>query len=383
MLKKKILAICLISLLCLVLAFSLNSIQKESKIANFKQFLKDIRKKNLSFVEARYYKQLENKSVQCQLCPNFCLIKPGERGKCGARVNSDGKLYTLVYARPVAIHVDPIEKKPLSHVLPGTKSFSIATPGCNLGCLFCQNWQISQAKPEESTVVHFPPEKVVANALKHGCKTIAFTYTEPTIFYEYMLDTAKLAKKKGLKCVMHSCGYINPEPLAELLPYLDAVNIDLKAFSGRYYRKMCFGDLQPVLKTLQAIKKKGVWLEITNLVIPGKNDDPKQITEMCAWIKNNLGPDVPLYFAAFTPSYQLQNIPSTPVGTLTLARDIAKREGLNYVYIGNIYGNAGESTYCSKCGEILIKRMGYNIIYNKLEDGKCPHCGTKIPGVWS
>ncbi|MBU0579629.1 MAG: AmmeMemoRadiSam system radical SAM enzyme [Candidatus Margulisbacteria bacterium] len=366
-----------------MLAFGLQSIQNTSKVSDFKLFLKEIKQKNLSFIEAKYFKQLEDNNVQCQLCPNFCFIKPGERGKCGVRINKDGKLYTLVYARPVAIHVDPIEKKPFSHVLPGTKSFSIATPGCNLGCLFCQNWQISQALPEESSIVNFPPEKVIASAKKYKCKTIAFTYTEPTIFYEYMLDIAKLAKKEGIKCVMHSCGYINKEPLEELLPYLDAVNIDLKSFSPNFYRKMCSGQLQPVLDTLVTIKKKGVWLEITNLIIPGKNDDPQEIQEMCAWIKNNLGEDVPIYFSAFSPNYQLKDVPATPVGTLNLARDIAKREGLKYVYIGNIYGNAGESTYCPKCGEILIKRMGYNIIFNRLEKGKCNNCGAEIPGVWN
>jgi pyruvate formate lyase activating enzyme len=358
------------------------SIQKDRKILNFKKFLHDVKKKNLSFMEAMYYRQLEDKNVQCQLCPNFCFIKPGQKGKCGVRVNSEGKLYSLVYARPVAIHIDPIEKKPFSHVMPGTKAFSIATPGCNLGCLFCQNWQISQAKPEESTVVYFPPEKVVAEALKNKCDTIAFTYTEPTIFYEYMLDTAKLAKKKGLKVVMHSCGYINPQPLKELLPYLDAANIDLKAYSRRFYRKMCQGELSSVLDTLVIIKKSGVWLEISNLIIPGKNDNPKMIQNMCVWIKRNLGTDVPIYFSAFNPQYQLQNIPPTPVDTLTIAGDIARREGLNYVYIGNIYGNAGESTYCPKCSALLIKRMGYNIIFNKLEQGSCPQCRTKIPGVW-
>jgi len=374
--------ILLIMFLMLVLPLGTYAIQKDSIFSKFKNYLKVIKEKNLSFIEARYYRQLEDDNVQCQLCPNYCFIKPGCRGKCGVRLNHQGKLYTLVYSRPIAIHIDPIEKKPLSHVYPGSRSFSIATPGCNLGCIFCQNWQISQAKPEESSVVYFPPEKVVEGAISYNCRTIAFTYTEPTIFYEYMLDTAKLAKKKGIGTVMHSCGYINQKPLEELLPYIDAANIDLKGFSEEYYQKMCFGQLQPVLDTIVMIRKKGVWLEITNLIVPGENDDPEMIRAMCKWIKKELGPDVPIYFAAFHPNYQLQNVPATPVDTLKMAADIAKEEGLHYVYIGNVYGSMGESTYCPNCQKIIIKRIGYNIISNNIKDGKCSFCKTEIPGIW-
>ncbi|MFA4967412.1 MAG: AmmeMemoRadiSam system radical SAM enzyme, partial [Candidatus Margulisiibacteriota bacterium] len=229
---------------------------------------------------------------------------------------------------------------------------------------------------------NFDPEKIVDLAIEAKSPTIAYTYTEPTVFYEYMLATAKLAKKKGLRNIMHSCGYINPEPLKELLKYMDACNIDLKGFSEEYYQSMCSGHLDPVLETLKTIKRSGVWLEITNLVVPGKNDDPKMIREMCVWIKENLGPDVPLYFSAFSPLYKMQNVPPTPAETLEKAYSIAKEAGLNYVYIGNVFGNFKEHTYCPKCGKIVIKRLGFSVEENNLVDGKCKFCGQKIAGVW-
>ena len=259
---------------------------------------------------------------------------------------------------------------------------SIATAGCNLGCVFCQNWQISQVKPEDADHYDFSPEQIVALTQYHKCPSIAYTYTEPTVFYEYMLDTAELAKKAGIRNVMHSCGYINPKPLKELLKYMDAANIDLKGFSEEYYQEMSFGRLEPVLTSLKTIKSEGVWLEITNLIVPGKNDDPKMIRQMVKWIKKELGPDVPLYFAAFHPHYRLKNVPATPVKTLEMAYRIAKEEGLNYVYIGNVYGHMTENTYCSKCGRVVIKRRGYTILENDLKDGRCKFCGERIPGVW-
>lgn len=358
------------------------AIQFTTPFSKLSDALKMIRVANLSKFEAMHYKQLGDKIVQCQLCPNRCTLPNLARGLCGVRINLEGELYSLVYGKPVAVHIDPIEKKPFSHFLPGTTAFSISTAGCNLGCIFCQNWQISQAKPEEADHYNFDPEKIVEMAIEAKSPTIAYTYTEPTVFYEYMLATAKLAKKKGLRNVMHSCGYINPGPLKELLKYMDACNIDLKGFSEDYYQKMCYGHLDPVLKTIKVVKQSGVWLEITNLVIPGKNDDPKMIRSMCRWIKENVGPDVPLYFSAFYPQYKLTGVPPTPVETLEKAYAIAKEEGLNYVYIGNVYGHLKENTYCPRCGKILIKRMGYAIEENNIVDGKCKFCGNKIPGVW-
>ncbi|MBN3032734.1 MAG: AmmeMemoRadiSam system radical SAM enzyme [Candidatus Saganbacteria bacterium] len=341
-----------------------------------------MRAANLSKYEALYYKKLGGGVVQCRLCPNRCTLGNLARGLCGDRINLDGKLYSLVYGKPVAVHLDPIEKKPLSHFLPGTTAFSIATAGCNLGCVFCQNWQISQAKPEEAEHENYPPEKVVALALAAGSPTIAYTYTEPAVFYEYMLATAKLAKRKGLRNIMHSCGYINPEPLKALLKYMDACNIDLKGFSEEYYQKMSNGHLLPVLETLKTIKKAGVWLEITNLVVPGKNDDPAMIRRMARWIRDNLGPDTPLYFAAFHPEYRLQNLPPTPVETLEQAYKIARAEGLNYVYIGNVFGHTSGDTYCPDCDKLLIKRSGYSVEVNNVVAGKCRFCGRPIAGVW-
>ena len=366
----------------LVLACVALALQFTSPFARLADALKMIRAANLSKYEALYYQQLGNGVVQCQLCPNRCTLGNLARGLCGDRLNLDGKLYSLVYGRPIAVHIDPIEKKPLSHFLPGTTAFSISTAGCNLGCVFCQNWQISQVKPEEAEHYNLEPEKIVAMALAEKSPTIAYTYTEPTVFYEYMLATAKLARQKGLKNIMHSCGYINPEPLKALLKYLDACNIDLKGFSEDYYQKMCNGHLAPVLATLKTIKRAGVWLEITNLVVPGKNDDPAMIRQMARWIKTNLGSDVPLYFSAFYPQYRLQNLPPTPVKTLELAYKIAREEGLNYVYIGNVFGHVKGDTYCPKCERLLIKRSGFSVEVNNIVDGKCRFCGQPIAGVW-
>jgi pyruvate formate lyase activating enzyme len=375
---KKLTALTIFTVFLVSLAFSIQILD----IGSLSDKLKEIRKANLELLEARYWTLLEGKTVQCTLCPNYCVLLNGKKGRCGDRINVDGKLYTLVYARPVAVHIDPIEKKPFTHFLPGTSSFSIATAGCNLGCIFCQNWQISQSRPEDAESIVLPPLEAVNLAKKNSCASIAYTYTEPTVFYEYMLDTAKLAKANGLRNVMHTCGYINPKPLGELLRYMDAVNVDLKGFSEEYYATMCSGHLDPVLETIKNVRKSGVWLEITNLVIPGKNDDPRMIKAMCSWIKENIGAETPLYFSAFTPQYKLTGLPPTPLKTLEDASTIAKDTGLKYVYIGNIYGNAGESTYCPKCGKLIIKRKGFDTLEVDLKDGKCKYCGYKIAGVW-
>lgn len=332
--------------------------------------------------EAMYYEKLTRNNVRCQLCPNRCFISPDQRGICGVRENRGGKLYTLVYGLPCTVHVDPIEKKPLFHFLPGSLAFSIATAGCNLRCKFCQNWQISQARPEETSNYNLPPEEVVRLAKEKNCQVIAYTYTEPTIFYEYMLETAKLAKRAGIKNMMHSNGYINEKPLRELAKYLDGANIDLKAFTEQFYRELSFGRLQPVLNSLKILKEEGVFLEITTLIIPTKNDNPEDIKRMCQWIKDNLGDEVPVHFSRFHPMYKLKNLPPTPVKTLELAKHIADQVGLKYVYIGNVPGHRGESTYCPKCGRLLIQRIGYHVLQNNILDGRCKFCGQPIPGVW-
>lgn len=332
--------------------------------------------------EAKYYRKIENKKVQCLLCPHKCIIPPGKRGFCGVRKNIDGKLYSLVYGNPCAVHIDPIEKKPLFHFYPKSKVFSIATAGCNLRCKFCQNWHISQSRPEETTNYNLPPTKLIEEIKKSGCSIIAYTYTEPTIFYEYMLETAKLAHQNGIKNVMHSAGFINPEPLRELCKYLDAANVDLKGFNEEYYGKICAGSLQPVLESLKTIKEQGVWLEVTNLIVPGLNDNPEEIEQMCIWIKENLGTEMPVHFSRFYPTYKLKNLFPTAVESLEKAREIALNVGLKYVYIGNVGGHYGETTYCPKCGKVLIRRVGYRILENNIVDAKCKFCGEKIAGIW-
>jgi len=333
--------------------------------------------------EAYFYQKLENQVVQCQLCPRRCVIPPGKRGFCRVRENRNGRLFSLVYARPCAIHIDPIEKKPLFHFLPGSLVFSIATASCNLRCLFCQNWQISQVKPEQVNSVYLEPQELISRVKATDSPTIAYTYTEPVIFYEYMLDTAKLAKAQGIRNIMHSNGYINEEPLRKICKYLDAANIDLKGFTQKYYSEMTAGHLDPVLEALKILKQEGVWVEITNLLLPGLNDNTQIIIKMCLWIKENLGDDVPIHFSRFRPTYKMLSLSPTPITTLEKARSIARDCGLKYVYIGNVPGHIAESTYCPGCGEVVIKRSGYSVLEVNLdEQGRCKFCQEKISGVW-
>lgn len=332
--------------------------------------------------EALFYEKLDNKNVQCRLCPRNCFLKPGQRGFCGVRENRDGTLYTLSYGKLVAVHIDPIEKKPLFHFLPGARAFSIATAGCNLRCKFCQNWEISQKLPEQINYEFIHPQDLVQKVRESGSPVLAYTYTEPTIFYEYMLETAKLARAAGIKNVMHSSGYINERPLRELAKYMDAANIDLKGFYDDYYVKLAEGKLEPVLKSLKVLKEEGVLLEITNLILPGYNDDTDTITKMCLWIKENLGPDTPLHFSRFWPLYKLIALNPTPVETLEKARQIAIDCGLRYVYIGNLPANPAENTYCPRCKKVVIGRSGYTILEINLREGKCKFCAERIAGVW-
>lgn len=332
--------------------------------------------------EALYWQAAGGGKAQCFLCPRRCLIPLGQRGFCRARKNIKGKLYALTYGQPVAIHIDPIEKKPLFHVYPQTQSFSIATAGCNLRCKFCQNWEISQLDPETVKVTFVSPQDIVREAKASGAKTIAFTYTEPTIFYEYMLDIAKLARQEGIACVMHSSGFINEEPLRQLAKYLTAANLDLKGFSDKYYSSYCEGDVASVLNSLKLLKEEKVWVEVTNLLIPSANDADEDIRNLCLWVKDNLGPDTPVHFSRFFPMYKLVDLSPTPLKTLIRARQIAGEIGLYYVYIGNIPENVGEDTICPVCAKLLIKRIGYSILERNVINKKCKFCGAKISGVW-
>ncbi|MBI4683218.1 MAG: AmmeMemoRadiSam system radical SAM enzyme [Nitrospirae bacterium] len=322
-----------------------------------------------------------NSRVKCELCPTECELGNYEIGGCRVRINRDGELFSLVYGKPCSVAIDPIEKKPFFHVMPATKSFSVATVGCVLGCKFCQNWQISQGRPEDTDSHDLPPDDLVRQALFYGCKSIAYTYTEPTVFYEYMYDTSVIAKKYGVRNTVHTCGYINEKPLRELSKYLDAACVDLKAFTEDFYAKLCGGRLRPVLDSLIVLREEGVWVEITNLVIPTHNDDMKKISEMCKWIIQNLGPDVPIHFSRFLPHYKLNNLPPTPFETLNNARQTALDAGLKYVYIGNIRSNA-ENTFCPNCKKLLIERAGYQVTQNNISGGKCIFCNATIAGLW-
>jgi pyruvate formate lyase activating enzyme len=331
--------------------------------------------------EAMFYVETP-KGMRCQICPNECDIKEGEAGDCRNRVSKNGKLWSTAYGNPCAIHVDPIEKKPLSHFLPGSSAFSIATAGCNLACLNCQNWTISQKSPDETRNYDLPPPRVVETCLEQNCASIAYTYSEPITFYEYTHDTSVLARHAGIRNVMVSAGYINREPLLKLCKVIDAANIDLKSFDENIYLKLNAGKLQPVLDTLVTMKEEGVWLEITNLVVPSWTDDPEMIKRMCGWLAGHGFADTPLHFSRFHPQYKLTELPPTPVNILKQARDIARAEGLHYVYIGNVPGEGFSDTFCPGCGETVIKRKGYTILQNQLDHGKCTACETAIAGVW-
>lgn len=320
--------------------------------------------------------------IQCELCPKMCLIEHGQSGDCRVRINIDGVLRTVVYGYPCSIHPDPIEKKPLFHFLPGSKILSIATVGCNLHCKNCQNWEISQANPEDSRAYSCLPEELVTLCKESRCPSLAYTYTEPIIYYEYTYDSAKLAREAGIKNVLVTAGYINPEPWKKLLKYIDAANIDLKSISDDFYRDICSATLKPVQNALIIAKASGIMVEVTNLIIPTLNDKPEQIGELCRWIKANLGGETPLHFSRFFPRYQMRNLPRTSPKALDAAREIAISEGLDHVYIGNVLSEAGQSTYCPNCKQVLIKRSGYTILQNRLRDGRCPNCGHEIYGVW-
>jgi pyruvate formate lyase activating enzyme len=332
--------------------------------------------------EARWWEAEPNGKAHCYLCPRHCHIHPGQAGFCFIRVNRGGKLYSLGYGSPAALQIDPIEKKPLSHFLPGTRVFSMGTAGCNMGCFFCQNWDISKSRQDQVRAQHVSPEEVPLLAKEHGCDSIAFTYNEPTIWGEYVIDICKAAKRHGLKTVMVSNGYITREAFHDIYDHVDAANIDLKGFTENFYGKITLTHLQPVLDTLQWLKNEtSVWFELTNLLIPTLNDDPGEIRKLSEWVLEHLGPDVPLHFTAFHPDFKLQDKPPTPPETLHRARKIALELGLRYVYEGNIFSEAA-STRCPSCSTLLVRRSWHSVLENHLKNGACPNCGLPIPGVW-
>jgi len=320
--------------------------------------------------------------VQCELCPKRCLLESGQSGECRVRINIDGVLRTVVYGFPCSIHTDPVEKKPLFHFLPGSSILSIATAGCNLHCLNCQNWEISQANPEDAAAYACPPERVVEIAKEGKFASIAYTYTEPIIYYEYTYDTAKLAREAGIRNALVTAGYINEEPWRKLLKYVDAVTLDLKGITEDFYRDVCSATLKPVQNALVVAKGSGVELEVSNLVIPTLNDKPEQIRELVRWVKANLGGETPLHFLGFYPRYKMQHLPPASAETLEMARNIAMAEGMEFVYIGNVQCRDGQNTYCPGCKKLLIERIGRTIMQNRLKAGCCPDCGKEIYGVW-
>ena len=321
--------------------------------------------------------------VKCLLCAQGCVIKVGGRGRCRARMNVNGELKSLVYGRPMTVHIDPIEKKPFYHFLPGASAFSLATSGCPLRCKFCQNWEISQASPEDYQVPLTPPPLIVHASRAREASVIAFTYNEPTVFVEYMTDIAREAKKQGLRSVLISCGIMNEAPLAELCETLDAIKIDLKGYDETFYRDVCGAELQPILRSIKQIARSRAHLEIVNLVVPTLNDSEKMLRGLVDWVVGEIGPDVPVHFTRFHPDYQLLNLPPTPVATLERSREMAMGRGMHYAYVGNVPDHPGNHTYCPSCGKAVIKRTGFFIAEMNVKKGLCAFCRAKISGVWT
>jgi pyruvate formate lyase activating enzyme len=336
-----------------------------------------------SLHEARWWEPEAGNKAHCYLCPRHCHIGDGQAGFCFIRANRGGNLYSLGYAHPAALQVDPIEKKPLNHFLPGTRVFSVGTAGCNMGCFFCQNWDISKSRSDQVRSSYVPPEDVALLAIRNGCPSIAFTYNEPTIWGEYVIDICHAAKDYGLKTVMVSNGYITREAFHDIYDHIDAANIDLKAFTENFYGRVTLTHLQPVLETLRWLKNEtNVWFEITNLIIPTLNDASGETRQLAEWVLDHLGRDVPLHFTAFHPDFKLRDKPATSPETIHAARAAALEVGLHYVYEGNIYSD-GASTSCPSCKTLLIRRSWHNVRQNLLKDGSCPSCGLSIPGRWT
>ncbi|MEW6508780.1 MAG: AmmeMemoRadiSam system radical SAM enzyme [Bacteroidota bacterium] len=332
---------------------------------------------------AKWWEPAPNGKLLCTLCPRYCTIGEGQAGFCYIRQNIGGKLFSIGYGRPTGFAIDPVEKKPLNHFLPGSQILSFGTAGCNLGCKFCQNWSTSKAKLDSTNSIYAAPDEVVALALKYKTPSIAFTYNDPVIFGEYVIDVSKIAREEGLKNVLVTAGYIDKEARKEIYKYVDAANVDLKAFTETFYHKLTFSHLSDVLNTLVWIKHEtNVWLEITNLIIPGENDNELEFYQMCDWIVNNLGDEVPLHFTAFHPDFKMKDKPPTPAAALRQARDIAKKIGIKYCYLGNVHDADGQTTYCPSCNSALIKRNWHSVLKNNLYNGSCQKCGKSIAGIF-
>jgi pyruvate formate lyase activating enzyme len=338
-----------------------------------------------STVPTRYWHRLDDGRVQCDLCPRFCKLRERQRGLCFVRACEDGEIVLTSYGRSSGFCVDPIEKKPLNHFLPGTSVLSFGTAGCNLACRFCQNWDISKSKELDTLADRASPETIARAAKELACASVAFTYNDPVIFLEYAVDVADACRAAGVKAVAVTAGYICPEPRAEFYRHMDAANVDLKAFTEDFYRDICAGHLEPVLDTLRYLKHEtDVWVEITTLLIPGKNDSDEELDRMTRWVARELGPDVPMHFTAFHPDYRMLDVPPTPPETLSRAREIARRNGVRYAYTGNVHDREGGSTFCHACGGLLVERDWYRLdAYRITDDGRCTACGTTIPGVFA
>jgi pyruvate formate lyase activating enzyme len=333
-------------------------------------------------VEARYYEKLPNRKIRCKLCPRECVIDDRERGYCGVRENHGGTYYTLVHSRVCAAHIDPVEKKPFFHFAPGTLAFSVATAGCNVNCRMCQNWDISQVRPEQVHATRIAPRDLAELARRYRCPSVAYTYSEPVVFYEYMVDAARAARAEGIRNIVVTGGFIQEDPLRALCGCVDAVKVDLKGITEKFYKDVVNGELKPILNALVTLRKQGMWTEIVYLVIPTLNDSDQEFRDLARWVKSELGTDVPLHFSRFHPEYLLKNLPVTPLKTLERAKAAADAEGLHYVYLGNVPGHPAESTYCPKCKRAVVERAGLEVQAVHLSKGKCQYCGQAIPGIW-
>ncbi len=366
--------------LCLVSVFG--CVTDENDLKNHDNIMGQ-KKGLVNPVRSPWFSELDQAKVRCELCPKHCQLEVGERAPCRVRENREGKGYTLAYGNPALLQEDPIERKPFFHVLPGSRALSVSTAGCNLDCKFCEVWDMALEYPENVYAHDVPPERVIQYARESNLPSVSYAFGEPVIFYEYMADIANLAKESGLLNLVHTAGYICAEPLQEIIEKIDAVNVDLKSFDAKFYQEIVGGELDTVLDTLKMLRDKGVHIEITNILIPTLNDDKEKISEMCKWIANELGTDVPLHFARFYPLYKLSDLPRTSVSTLDDARRLAQEAGLKFVYITRVTDHEAENTFCPSCGEIVIDRIGFVIEGMYMENGKCKYCGQEIPGKWA
>lgn len=357
-------------------------VKDKGKVKEKTQITADYQKGLINPKPSPWFKELDNDRLKCKLCPFECEIEPGERARCKVRENREGQGYTLAYANPALLQEDPIERKPFFHVIPGSRALSVSTAGCNLECKFCEVWDMALEYPEDVFAYDVSSEKVIEFAKEGDLPSVSFAFGEPVIFYEYMEETAALAKEKGLLNLVHTAGFIQPDPLKKLADKVDAFNVDLKSFEPEFYREVVGGELEPVLNSLKILRDAGVHIEITNIIIPDLNDDMEKIEEMCLWIANELGEDVPLHFSRFYPLYQLSDLPRTPVSTLENAREIAMDAGLNYVYLAKVSDHEGENTFCPECHEVIIERLGFVIEEVNMEGNACGYCGHEIKGIW-